>query len=114
MGHSTAKWERDVLVVDTAGFNDRIWVGMNNGRLPHTEMLHMTERYRRVDFGHMEIKAELKKRYRELFGEASKSSNKQFRPRTLLSDLFDGRVAAAGDGDLAPIMNRLVIPDAMH
>jgi len=56
MGHSTAKWERDVLVVDTAGFNDRIWVGMNNGRLPHTEMLHMTERYRRVDFGHMEIK----------------------------------------------------------
>jgi carboxypeptidase family protein len=56
MGHSTGKWEGDELVVDTVGFNDRIWVGMNNGRLPHTEMLHMTERYRRVDFGHMEVK----------------------------------------------------------
>jgi hypothetical protein len=51
MGHSTGKWEGDVLVVDTVGFNDRSWLG---GGAPHTEMLHMTERYRRVDFGHME------------------------------------------------------------
>jgi Carboxypeptidase regulatory-like domain len=51
MGHSTGKWEGDVLVVDTVGFNDRSWL---SGGAPHTEMLHMTERYRRVDFGHME------------------------------------------------------------
>jgi hypothetical protein len=56
MGHSVGKWEGEVLVVDTAGFNDRSWVGgLGGGRLPHTEMLHMTERYRRVDFGHMEV-----------------------------------------------------------
>lgn len=61
MGHSVGKWERDkwerdVLVVDTVGFNDKSWLGgLGGGRLPHTEMLHMTELYRRVDFGHMEL-----------------------------------------------------------
>ena len=56
MGHSIGKWDGDVLVVDTAGFNDRSWLGgMGGGNVPHTEMLHMTERYRRVDFGHMEV-----------------------------------------------------------
>jgi hypothetical protein len=52
MGHSLGKWDGDVLVVDTVGFNDRGWL---TGGAPHTEMLHMTERYRRVDFSHMEL-----------------------------------------------------------
>jgi Carboxypeptidase regulatory-like domain len=56
MGHSTGKWEGDVLVVDTVGFNDRSWLGgLGGGPVPHTEMLHMTERYRRVDLGHMDL-----------------------------------------------------------
>ena len=56
MGHSTGKWDGDVLVVDTVGFNDRSWLGgIGGGNIPHTEMLHMTERYRRVDFGHMDL-----------------------------------------------------------
>jgi hypothetical protein len=56
MGHSLGKWDGDALVVDTVGFNDRSWLGgLGGGRLPHTEMLHMTERYRRVDFGHMQV-----------------------------------------------------------
>jgi Carboxypeptidase regulatory-like domain len=56
MGHSLAKWDRDVLVVDTVGFNDRSWLGgIGGGPIPHTEMLHMTERYKRVDFGHMDL-----------------------------------------------------------
>ncbi len=53
MGHSVGKWEGDTLVVDTVGFNDKIWIGPE---LPHTEMLHMIERYQRVDFGHMDVK----------------------------------------------------------
>jgi hypothetical protein len=52
MGHSVAKWESDTLVVDTTGFNDQSWIG---GNFPHTSMLRMTERYRRVDYGHMEV-----------------------------------------------------------
>jgi Carboxypeptidase regulatory-like domain len=56
VGHSIGKWDGDVLVVDTVGFNDRSWIGgLGEGRLPHTEMLHMTERYRRVDLGHMAV-----------------------------------------------------------
>jgi hypothetical protein len=51
-GHSVGKWEGDTLVVDTVGFNDRSWLPRN---LPHTEMLRVTERYRRVDYGHMEV-----------------------------------------------------------
>jgi hypothetical protein len=50
LGHSIGKWEGDTLVVDTAGFNDRSWLGV----FPHTEMLHVTERYRRAELAHLE------------------------------------------------------------
>ncbi len=50
-GHSTGKWDRDTLVVDTLGFNARSWINL----LPHTEMLHVVERYRRRDLGHLEV-----------------------------------------------------------
>src|SRR5437867_2822400 len=43
-GHSIGKWEDDTLVVDTVGLNDKSW--LPDG-LPHTEMLHVIERYRR-------------------------------------------------------------------
>ncbi len=56
LGHSLGKWDGEVLVVDTVGFNDRSWIGgLGDGYLPHTEMLHLIEKYRRVDFGHMEL-----------------------------------------------------------
>jgi len=51
MGHSLGKWEGDTLVVDTVGFIDRSSID----RVPHTDMLRMVERYRRVDYGHMEV-----------------------------------------------------------
>jgi Carboxypeptidase regulatory-like domain len=57
MGHSVGHWERDILVVDTIGFNDESLLGGIGGRgISHTEALRMTERYRRIDFGHMELK----------------------------------------------------------
>jgi hypothetical protein len=52
-GHSVGHWEGDVLVVDRTGFNDRIWIDTENHK--HTEKLHVTERYRRPDLGHLEI-----------------------------------------------------------
>ena len=56
MGHSVGRWENDTLVVDTVGFNDQSLLGgIGGGSTPHTEALHMTERYRRSDFGHMEL-----------------------------------------------------------
>jgi len=51
-GHSIGKWEGDTLVVDTVGLNDRSW--LTDG-LPHTEKLHLLERYRRPDLAHLEI-----------------------------------------------------------
>jgi hypothetical protein len=50
-GHSVGRWEGDTLVVDTVGFNDRSWVGV----YPHTEQLRATERYRRPEYGRLEI-----------------------------------------------------------
>jgi len=48
-GTSVGKWEGDTLVVDTVGFNEKFW--FSNGGLPHTEALHLTERFTRSDFG---------------------------------------------------------------
>lgn len=47
-GHSSGRWEDDVLVVESSGFNARFW--FSNGGLPHTEALHLTERFSRPDF----------------------------------------------------------------
>ena len=51
-GDSVAKWEGDTLVVDTIGFNDKFWFDFAGH--PHTEKLHVTERFRRPDLGHLE------------------------------------------------------------
>jgi len=53
VGHSTGKWDGDTLVVDTVGFTDRSWIdGMGH---PRSEAMHITERLRRRDFGHVEV-----------------------------------------------------------
>ena len=52
MGYSVGHWEGDTLVVESNGYNDRTWL---LGGYPHTEALRMTERFRRTDFGHLEI-----------------------------------------------------------
>ena len=52
-GYSTAKWEGDTLVVDTRGFNGRVWLDQLGK--PSTEALHVSTRFRRKDFGHMDI-----------------------------------------------------------
>jgi hypothetical protein len=46
-GHSIGHWEGDTLVVDTRGFNEGFW--LDRSGLPHTEQLHMIERFTRTD-----------------------------------------------------------------
>ena len=47
-GTSVGHWEKkDTLVVDSTGFNEKFW--FTNGGLPHTEALHLTERFSRPD-----------------------------------------------------------------
>lgn len=53
MGYSVGHWEGDTLVIESNGFNDRTW--LDDDGHPHTEALHMTERLRRPDFGHLAL-----------------------------------------------------------
>jgi hypothetical protein len=52
-GYSVGRWDGDAFVVESAGFNDNVWLD-NNGN-PATERLRVTERFVRKDFGHMDI-----------------------------------------------------------
>src|SRR6185295_13219449 len=45
LGESIGHWEGDTLVVDVTGFNDRTW--LDSSGHPHTEQLHVIERYTR-------------------------------------------------------------------
>jgi hypothetical protein len=47
-GTSVGRWEKDTLVVDVVGFNEKFWFA--NGGLPHTEALHLVERFSRPDY----------------------------------------------------------------
>jgi hypothetical protein len=53
MGYSVGRWEGDTLVVESNGYNDKTWLHPDG--LVHTERLRITERYRRLDFGHIEV-----------------------------------------------------------
>jgi hypothetical protein len=53
LGYSVGHWEGDTLVVDAAGFNDKTWLDLSGH--PHSEDLHIQERFHRRDFGHMDL-----------------------------------------------------------
>ncbi len=46
MGESIGKWERDTLVVDTIGFNEKTW--LDYAGHPHSDALHLVERIQRT------------------------------------------------------------------
>lgn len=51
-GHSVGRWEDDTFVVHTDGFIDDMWIDVSGH--PATAALQITERIRRIDFGHLE------------------------------------------------------------
>ena len=52
-GYSSGRWEGDTLVIATSGFRDGNWLDRNGS--PLTDAGKLTERFRRPDFGHLEI-----------------------------------------------------------
>jgi len=52
-GYSTGRWEADVFIVESVGFNDKTWLDYFGH--PHSESLRVIERYSRTDFGHMDV-----------------------------------------------------------
>ena len=51
-GDSIGRWEGDTLIVDRGNFTDEVWLDQESH--PHTDKLHVIERYRRPDLGHLE------------------------------------------------------------
>jgi hypothetical protein len=67
-GYSVAKWQGDMLVVETTGFNEESWLdGFGH---PRSETMRITENYRRRDFGHMDLEVNIEdsKYYTRPFG----------------------------------------------
>ena len=53
MGYSIGRWDGDTFVVTSTGFTDQSW--LDGSGHPHSEAMRMTERYRRIDAGHLEV-----------------------------------------------------------
>ena len=56
-GYSSGHWEGDTLVVHTSGFRDGMWLDRSGS--PMTDAAQMTERFRRVNYGNLEIEVTL-------------------------------------------------------
>jgi len=56
-GYSSGHWEGDTLVVQTTGFRDGMWLDRSGS--PMTDAATMTERFRRVNYGNLEIEITL-------------------------------------------------------
>ncbi len=54
-GHSIGHFEGDTLVVDSVGFNERFWLTREG--VPHTEKLHLIERFTRSDYNTLKYEA---------------------------------------------------------
>jgi hypothetical protein len=52
-GYSVGSWDGDTLVVKTIGLNEKTW--LDDAGHPHSDALQIVERFRRRDFGHMEL-----------------------------------------------------------
>ena len=53
VGYSSGKWDGDTLVVQTIGFKDGLWI--DRGGSPLTDAAKLTERFRRLNYGKLEI-----------------------------------------------------------
>ncbi len=54
LGNSVGGWDGDSFVVETNGLKDGGWIDTAKAH-PNSDALHVTERFRRVDFGHMNL-----------------------------------------------------------
>jgi len=52
-GYSVGHWDRDALVVETTGFRDDVWLDIDGS--PLTNSGKMIERFRRPNYGNLEI-----------------------------------------------------------
>jgi hypothetical protein len=53
LGYSIGRWDKDTLVVETIGFNEKATLDIIGH--PRSESMRITERYRRRDVGHLDV-----------------------------------------------------------
>jgi hypothetical protein len=82
-GHSIGRFEKDTLVIDTVGYNDKFW--FDSQGTPHTEQLHTVERWTRTNWGRITNEFLL-----DDPGAFSKPVNLKFMGRLLRPDLKTG------------------------
>ena len=82
-GHSIGRFEKDTLVIDTVGYNDKFW--FDSRGTPHTEQLHTVERWTRINWGRITNDFLL-----DDPGAFSKPVNLKFTGRLLRPDLKTG------------------------
>ncbi len=54
LGYSVGRWDGDTFVVETTGLRDGGWLDTKKAH-PHSDALRVTERFQRIDFGHMKL-----------------------------------------------------------
>lgn len=104
-GESVGRYEGDTLVVDTVGLNGRTFV--DNYRTPHTDKLHVVERFRMIEGGKtLEVKLHVEdpgafttpwdaiQRYRRIDASGDKADPRV--PKTGLEEM----VCAENNGDI--------------
>jgi hypothetical protein len=105
-GESVGHYEGDTLVIDTIGLNDKTFV--DNYRTPHSEKLHVVERWKMIDDGKM-LEVDIKVEDPDAFN-APWSAIQRYRraqPRQLGEEacaennahLFDYRIPVADKAD---------------
>ena len=52
-GYSVGRWDGATLVVDTSGIHEKTW--LDDSGHPHSDALHIVERFRRPTFGRMDV-----------------------------------------------------------
>ena len=53
LGYSVATWVGNTLVAETVGLGEQTWLDTRGH--PHSDVLRLTERFHRTDFGHIQI-----------------------------------------------------------
>jgi hypothetical protein len=105
-GDSVGHYEGDTLVIDTIGMNDKTFI--DNYRTPHTEKLHVVERWKMIDDGKM-LEVNIKVDDPDTFNEPWSTIQRYRRaqPRQLGEEacaennahLFDYRIPVADKAD---------------
>ena len=52
-GYSVGRWEGDTLVVESNGYNEKVWTSRYG--VSHSDALRVIERYRRTNFGRLQV-----------------------------------------------------------